>query len=44
MAAQSPVLVPQNTVKHVADRTAFPVLFAIAVLHLLNDTILSLMP
>lgn len=45
MAAQpSPVLVPQNTVKHVADRTAFPVLFAIAFSHLLNDTIQSLIP
>lgn len=44
MAAQSSVLVPQNTVKHVADRTAFPVLFAIAFSHLLNDTIQSLIP
>jgi FSR family fosmidomycin resistance protein-like MFS transporter len=44
MAAQSPVLVPQNTVKHVADRTAFPVLVAIAFSHLLNDTIQSLIP
>lgn len=44
MATQSPILVPQNTVKHVADRTAFPVLFAIAVSHLLNDTIQSLIP
>ncbi len=45
MAAQpSPDLVPQNTVKHVADRTAFPVLFAIAFSHLLNDTIQSLIP
>lgn len=40
----SPVLVPQNTVKHVADRTAFSVLFAIAVSHLLNDTVQSLIP
>jgi len=40
-----PVLVvPQNTVKHVAERTAFPVLFAIAFSHLLNDTIQSLIP
>ena len=45
MAAQpSPDLVPQNTVKHVAERTAFPVLFAIAFSHLLNDTIQSLIP
>lgn len=44
MAAQSPTLVPQSTAKHVADRTAFPVLFAIATSHLLNDTIQSLIP
>jgi FSR family fosmidomycin resistance protein-like MFS transporter len=31
-------------VKHVADRTAFTVLFAIAFSHLLNDTIQSLIP
>ena len=40
----SPHFVPQNTVKHVADRTAFSVLFAIAVSHLLNDTVQSLIP
>jgi len=40
----SPHIVPQNTVKHVAERTAFPVLFAIAFSHLLNDTIQSLIP
>jgi len=40
----SPHIVPQNTVKHVADRTAFSVLFAIAVSHLLNDTVQSLIP
>lgn len=40
----SPHIVPQNTVKHVADRTAFQVLFAIAVSHLLNDTVQSLIP
>ncbi|MGV3637056.1 MAG: MFS transporter, partial [Flavobacteriales bacterium] len=40
----SPVLIQQNTVKHVADRTAFSVLFAIAVSHLLNDTVQSLIP
>ena len=44
MAAQSPTLVPQSTAKHIADRTAFPVLFAIATSHLLNDTIQSLIP
>jgi len=45
MAAEpSPILVPQNTVKHVAERTAFPVLVAIAFSHLLNDTIQSLIP
>ena len=40
----SPHIVPQNTVKHVAERTAFPVLVAIAFSHLLNDTIQSLIP
>lgn len=40
----SPVLAPQSTFKHVADRTAFPVLYAIAFSHLLNDTIQSLIP
>lgn len=40
----SPVLAPQSTFKHVADRTAFPVLFAIAFSHLLNDTVQSLIP
>ena len=40
----SPHIVPQNTVKHVADRTAFSVLFAIAGSHLLNDTVQSLIP
>ncbi len=40
----SPHIVPQNTVKHVADRTAFSVLFAIAFSHLLNDTVQSLIP
>lgn len=40
----SPHIVPQNTVKHVADRTAFSVLLAIAVSHLLNDTVQSLIP
>lgn len=45
MAPQpSSVILPQHTVKHVADRTAFPVLFAIAFSHLLNDTIQSLIP
>jgi len=41
-----PSLAPgsQNTVKHIADRMAFPVLFAIAFSHLLNDTIQSLIP
>lgn len=40
----SPHIVPQNTVKHVVDRTAFSVLFAIAFSHLLNDTVQSLIP
>lgn len=40
----SPVLAPQSTFKHVADRTAFPVLYAIAFSHLLNDTVQSLIP
>jgi MFS transporter, FSR family, fosmidomycin resistance protein len=40
----SPHIVPQNTVKHVADRTAFSVLIATAVSHLLNDTVQSLIP
>lgn len=44
VSTASPHIVPQNTVKHVADRTAFSVLFAIAVSHLLNDTVQSLIP
>ena len=40
----SPHLVPQNTVQHVAERTAFPVLIAIAFSHLLNDTVQALIP